>query len=247
MKLKKTIRKFVLDLMYPPFCVNCGKNGKWICENCSKKLIGVFPECYVCNKISRQFCTHKSCLTNESPLRRVFVGWYYKSLSKRALAFYKYKGAYKVAVAFGELLSEQIKYFGIVDSWDLRNTVFTCVPLHKSKYNTRGFNQSELLMNYVGNRFNVDCFARLLIRTKNNVTQTKLNYKERKNNVKGIFDINPRFNMESLKNKRVIIFDDVITTGSTLNSAAKVICNRGLEVEAVCLLRGGNRVKDLNL
>ncbi len=230
-------------MIYPPFCINCSRNGKWICEDCSKKLISVFPECYVCYKISRKFCTHKCCLNNSSPLGRVFVGWYYKNLPKKVLAFYKYKGAYQVSIAFGELLSNSIKYFGIDHCWSLENTVFTCIPLHKHKYNSRGFNQSELLMDYVGKNFQIRCYSDLLIRTKNNVTQTKLNYKERRENVRNIFSINPKFNIEEIKGKKVVIFDDVITTGSTLNSAAEVLVAKGIRVEAMCLFRGGNRLK----
>jgi len=109
------------------------------------------------------------------------------------------------------------------------------VPLHKKRLRWRGFNQSELLAKGIKKYFNLDLRLDELIRTKHKKPQTKLSGRKRKENVKGCFF----WKGDWLDGKNIILVDDVITTGSTLNECAKVLKENGAgEVWGLVVARG---------
>ena len=113
-------------------------------------------------------------------------------------------------------------------------TIIIPVPLHRRRLNWRGFNQSELLANEIAGKSNLEVNTKLLIRWRNTKPQTKIkSMAERKENIKGAFKIGivgtglKPVPTELLKNKNIIIVDDVCTTLATLNECALVIKKAG--------------------
>lgn len=98
------------------------------------------------------------------------------------------------------------------------------VPLHRQKENFRGFNQSCLFGKRIARHFNLEFSDKILVRSKNVPSQTKLTEKERQQNVKGIFSISPQIH-NSIFN--ILLIDDVWTTGSTLKEATRVLKEGG--------------------
>lgn len=128
----------------------------------------------------------------------------------------KYSGIKNIGIELGVLLGRKM----IIEGYD-QNAVLIPVPLHKSKQRERTFNQSEIICKGIssitGNKIITDSIKR----TKYTITQTKLGAVKRERNVDGAFQLSKSFDHLS-----VIIIDDVITTGSTVNSIAKIIKER---------------------
>ena len=98
------------------------------------------------------------------------------------------------------------------------------IPLHKSRQREREFNQAEILSQEVAREFNKNVLTGVLIRVKPTQTQTELTYQERCQNVKRSFSVNKP---ELIKDKNLLLIDDVLTTGATANEAAKCLKNAG--------------------
>jgi ComF family protein len=99
-----------------------------------------------------------------------------------------------------------------------KNKIIVPIPLHAKRLNWRGFNQAELLANYLAEKFQIDLVPNLA-RIKNNPPQAKLTEEKRRINISGCFS----WIGESLSGKKIILIDDVATTGSTLDEAARVL------------------------
>jgi len=111
----------------------------------------------------------------------------------------------------------------------------TAVPLHPWRQRGRGFNQSELLLRAALRQLGVGPPARLLRRTRTTAPQVGLPAPERRTNVEGAFAVAPR--APSLRGRTVLLFDDVVTTGSTLQAAAAPLRAAGAEVTCLALLQ----------
>ncbi len=119
---------------------------------------------------------------------------------------YKYIGEF-----LGKLIFELIKDRLIHEKFD----IIAPVPLHKVKKRIRGFNQSEIIAKAISRYSGIPLIADLLKRTVYTDTQTKLSKEERKLNVSEAFTVNKKYDV---KDKKIIIVDDVFTTGSTMNA-----------------------------
>ncbi|HRD38869.1 MAG TPA: phosphoribosyltransferase family protein [Bacteroidia bacterium] len=141
----------------------------------------------------------------------------------------KYKGnqllAYRAGQWYGEKLKEHPDFaniHGIIP-----------VPLHAKKQKQRGFNQSEEFANGISSALGIPVVKDCLVRTKFTSTQTKKSKAERWDNVKDKFEL---IHPEQLKNKTVLLVDDVITTGATIDACYQALSNaEGINVSVVCL------------
>jgi ComF family protein len=107
------------------------------------------------------------------------------------------------------------------------------VPLHRSRQRTRGFNQSALLASNIAREFGLSDTGKDCVRVRNTRPQTGLNAKERHKNVKGAFQV-PR--PESVKSRRILLVDDVMTTGATANACARALMEAGAKSVSVVTL-----------
>lgn len=123
------------------------------------------------------------------------------------------------------------------DNSEFRNFVIVPVPLHKARFNARGFNQSELLARDFSQRFNLQFLPDTLIRTKNTPSQLEVSNKTaRGKNMKGAFKV---LKNDVLKGSRVILIDDVYTSGATMRECATALRQAGArEVWGVAFARG---------
>ena len=108
------------------------------------------------------------------------------------------------------------KFFSILKSYD---TIIP-VPISKKRRKERGYNQSELIAKEMaknlGIEYNTDC----LIKVKNIVEQSKLNKEERQKNIQGVYELHKQ---NRLQNKKILLIDDIYTTGSTVNECCKIL------------------------
>ena len=108
------------------------------------------------------------------------------------------------------------------------NVLITDVPLHKNRLKSRGYNQSELLAKELSQLLNLEYMPSCLTRKIDTKPQFKLDKKKRRENILGAFVVNPKIKT-SIKGKRIILVDDIATTGATLRECAKILKQSGVE------------------
>ena len=143
-------------------------------------------------------------------------------------ASYMYK-SYARLIAGDEVFREKFinKYDCIVS-----------VPVHKKRFNVRGYNQSALIAREVASICGVEYYAKVLVKSRNIVAQSSLDKLERIGNVRGAFEAGKNF--DKIKGMRVAVFDDIFTTGATLNECCKVLKEHGVDMVGVFTLANSN-------
>ena len=145
--------------------------------------------------------------------------------------YFKYKGMFDIGTFFGEYIGFELKEYFRKEK--LKPEYIIPVPLHKTKLRERGYNQSYYICKGISTVTGIKQADDLILRIKNTKSQTKLKYKDRQNNVKDAFELNKGSSLYSddkeniFKDKDVIILDDILTTGSTINECVKVLKETG--------------------
>lgn len=199
--------KLVLDLFFPQCCGICGKlYDKWICDSCRQKL-----------KINK-----KSVITEVygKEYSKFIYLYSYKDIRK-ILLDYKFEGKAYLYNSFCMLFLEENEICSIIKQYDM----IIPVPMTSKKKSKRGYNQTELIAKKLGKELQIDYNNKSLVKIKNNKTQSTLNEKERFFNVKNVYDIK---NAEMIKNKNIVLFDDILTTGATIDECSKVLKKNGV-------------------
>jgi len=218
--LKKFFREIV-NFVLPPLCVSCEnppeKPCSFLCNSCSGKL-KLFEDAHPWRDmyISRRIIDGSYSLykfTKDTPIQHLLHSLKYEKMKSIGI---------ELGRELGKNLPDDIKFDYAVP-----------VPLHKAKTRERTYNQSEYICRGIKVSTGTEMLPDLLIRTRYTSSQTKLNKTEREENVRGAFAIN-----ENLKNnisgKRIILADDVITTGSTIIECARILKENGAEYVMVC-------------
>ena len=210
---------YCIDLIYPRKCAFCGKkiNERYTCRKCSN-IIEYYHE-----KVDISASEDKKCDVIVSAIS-------YDGFVKEKILQYKFRNAKYLAPAFAEILVPKI------DKYSPDFDFIVSVPISRKRLRERGYNQSDLIARYLSKFANIQYKADLLVKTKNNLRQSELDLNERKENVKDAYSIK---NVEVIKKKKIILIDDIYTTGATLNECAKILKNAGAdEVIGVTVMYG---------
>jgi ComF family protein len=177
------------------------------------------------NAIS-ELCAH--CRTDPPRIERIQSAVYFEGTLRKAVHKFKYDGVTTLAEPLGSLMTEHwLKYPITVD-------VLVPVPLHKSRLRERGFNQAALLAHQLARQVDVAVDEQTLVRQRATASQVDLDSEERKKNVRDAF----RCTASALADRRVLLIDDVCTTGSTLEACAAALKDSGIQcVQALTLAR----------
>ena len=238
-----SVKEFFLDLLFPIECLGCGQEKIWLCPDCLDQIpLNNNFHCPFCQKHTQIGETCPDCRASANLDGLLVAGDYKHEVLKQAIRCFKYNYAVKLADDLGKFTEKfltKIKQSGffILPSIliDQQNGLIAPVPLSKRRLRQRGFNQAELLAQKVADHLNFN-LANLLEKKINNEPQAHLSGKDRYCNVKDIFTC-PEKN--SAKDKKIILIDDVATTGSTLEEAARVLKQAGAkEVWGLVLARG---------
>lgn len=198
----------LLRLIYPKLCVVCGTNlmrgENEICIGCIVKMPRTNMHLQKDNAVEKRFW-------GKVNVQRASSFFYFEKGSnyQRILHSLKYKNNKEIGYIMGtyaasELLSND--YFSDVD-------IILPVPLHPNKLQKRGYNQSECICQGLSEILRIPYSTEYLIRTQENTTQTKKSVFDRHTNTKGIFSV---IKPEELEGKHLLIVDDVLTTGATI-------------------------------
>ncbi len=217
----------ILNILYPPTCPICGKilriNNNQICIECKKKITYIQePICKKCGKVllfeEQEYCY--DCCKKQHSYTRGLALWIYDENLKKSIYRFKYNNKREYAKVYANEIvlhhKRQIK------EWNADGII--PIPLHKSKMRSRGFNQAEVLAIELSKQLSIPCYSNLISREKKTLPQKSLNDKQRINNLKNAFKIK----QNDVKLNKIILIDDIYTTGVTIDSVTKVLKQEGI-------------------
>lgn len=219
------IIKRILEFLYPTTCIFCGKICKsGICDTCRRKVPYIRePRCKRCGKPihlkEEEFCF--DCRRRKFSYEQGRSLWLHKEPVQSAIYAFKYKNRRVYGEVFAKEMAQRFESW--IDLWEI--DLIIPVPLHKKRRRKRGFNQAQILAEELGRRLHIPVDASLVIREKDTTPQKELGQGNRKKNLKKAF----RLVKPSVKDKRILIIDDIYTTGSTIDSMAEILKKAGVE------------------
>jgi ComF family protein len=230
-KVLKNVSSYFYDfvnLFYPYTCKACGvpllRHEKVICTQCRFEL----PKTQT---ISERDNPLEKIFWGRVPLEAVASYYYFQKGGKvqHLIHNLKYKGHKEVGVFIGKLMGLDLCKEPVFNSIDY----IVPVPLHPSKKRKRGYNQSEAIADGLAESLQKEVDIKSLIRTRASETQTRKSRFKRWENVKEIFLIT---DFEKLKNKHILLVDDVLTTGATIEACAQqLLAIEGIKISVATL------------
>jgi len=229
----------VPGLLFPRRCPVCHDvvedRGKLVCDICRTRLSYVRePSCRKCGKPllaeEQEYC--RDCSRKNHVYRQGRAAFVYDQTMRRSIAGFKYHGRREYAAFYAEEILRKCAREMML--WKAEALI--PIPLHPSRRRKRGFNQAELLAKELSRRSGIPMDQKLLVRIKKTHVQKELNDQERLANLKDAFSVRK----ETIPYKNVILTDDIYTTGSTVDAAAKVLKDHGAQnVYVLCICVGG--------
>jgi len=215
------------EILYPftgqIFCCACNDNIKFIkggiCSICGTPFPDSPAENHLCGE----------CLEKKPYFSYARAVFSYENIILNAIHQFKYKRD----MSIGKIMSSFMADFSYPDIDLTDYSLIIPVPLHIKRLRERGFNQSLILARAVGKKRKIPVDFSMLKRHKFTITQTGLNKHERKQNIKGAFEISDK---KKIHGKNVILVDDVYTTGATVNECAKTLLQEGAQKISVLTL-----------
>ena len=206
------LKRIALDLLFPRYCINCGREGDFICDRCRRLLSLILPP--VCKKCGRPLSAGPECdrcIEEQIELDGVRAPFAFDGLVRQAVHQLKYRNIRALAGTFAVFLKD------CLDKHVINADVLVPVPLHPRRLRERGYNQSALLARELGRLSGLPVIENSLVRLMHTPPQAQSSgVDERRRNIAGAFKcLDDRF-----QGKRVLLIDDVATSGSTLNTCA---------------------------
>ena len=224
------------ELLFPKICLVCQEESIQaydtpLCASCLEKL----PKrprsnCSLCGGHNDTILSNcQECLDASHPWKQGKTLLPYKSTHRKAIHLFKYSKKLQYGLYFSQKILEEYKSY--IESNDL----ITYVPLHWSKKIYRGFNQAEYLAQNIADGSKITC-SKLLKRKKWTGSQTKLNREQRLVNNLAVFEL---INKDKIKDKTILLIDDVMTTGATLHACACKLLEAGaVDIKILTVARG---------
>lgn len=212
-----------------PICGNiCTPRGELVCNTCRTKPVRIEePRCKKCSKpiSSGEFEYCYDCSMKEFHYVRGYSLWMYDDVMKDSIAAYKYKGRKEYTKFY---VNELVKYLGD-EILCIAPDAIIPIPVHPARRRQRGYNQAELLALELGTQLHIIVRTDILIRTIKTRPQKELDNIERMRNLEKAFSIAGHYKKASLGYHKVILIDDIYTTGSTIEACTKVLISAGVK------------------
>ncbi|NDV60504.1 ComF family protein [Bacteroides sp. 519] len=211
--MKTWIHSF-FSILFPKYCPVCGcilYEENFFCIKCDLDLPRTHFHLNRDNSLESQFW-------GKVDIQRATAYFYYRKGSpyRELLYALKYRGQKELGQKLGARIATEISESDFFDSIDL----LIPVPLHKNRYKERGYNQSEQIAIGISKVTGIPVETGVIIRQQQTETQTRKSHYARLENMEGVFELSPLCNCD---NKHVLLIDDIITTGATITSCARVL------------------------
>ena len=223
----------LITFLYPAQCRHCGENldpadGHYICKSCWQEADLIDrPYCEICGYPVSQTVAMPDRISScvecpEDPhFRKARSAAVHDSAVGEAVRLLKYQGKAVMAKPLADLMINALPVFFGMEDYDC----IVPVPLHKKKRRERGYNQMELIGKDLSSALGVPLETRSLIKVKHTESQVRMSTSaERAANVRGAFDV---ADSSRITGKKILLIDDVFTTGATADESAKTLAKKG--------------------
>lgn len=237
--LIKITRDRIVSFLFPGTCVACSKRigGKqFLCSACQQtfSFLSLDNVCRTClSSVPGDAGLCGSCLNTSPAYEKLISCCSYSGEIRAGINRFKFHDCPDMSVPFGRMMCARLDELG-VSHFD----AVVPVPLSRKRFIERGFNQAELLAKRIASHFNVPCFTDVLKKPKETQRQSELHRDEREKNVRGAYALE---NGERVRDKCVLLVDDVFTTGATLRETARILSCTTLSVIACTIARTEDR------
>jgi ComF family protein len=206
------LKGIALDLLFPRWCVGCGREGDFICPSCLKSLPRIMPPlCPRCGRPQLNAVICHVCVGWQASIDGIRAPFKFDGTVRQAIHELKYNNLRAIAALLGQWLSDYLA------ANPLPAEVLVPVPLHHKRLRERGYNQSRLLALELSNISGLPLVADCLVRKNYGTPQARThNVEERRNNVADAFACRDR----RLEGRAILLIDDVSTSGATLDACA---------------------------
>lgn len=206
----------VLNFLFPPVCGICLKKDKnWICDECLNKLNSELKLKKIRIDKNNSEKIYK-VIYKTNNIIKIFYLFEYKDLIRKKIIEFKFNDKSYLYKTFSNIILKNKKICKLLNSYD----IIIPVPMFEKKKSKRGYNQTELISKEIAKRLDITFNNNILFKIKENKTQSLLNYHERKQNVINVYKINDS-ETKNVSNKKIILFDDIYTTGFTVKECIK--------------------------
>lgn len=211
----------LLDLVYPPHCLICrAEGGSYLCAKCIEEIDLIKPPfCRKCGGPTESYLCEE-CRAREYHFECSRSAGIFDGNLRQAIHSLKYLNHISMAEPLAEIMAQGFRDTGLAGKAD----IVVPIPIHASRAIRRGFNQSEELAKGFCRRVHLPVEPHVLHKAKKTKRQMELPFDLRLSNIAGSFTVT---HPERIRGKRVLLVDDVFTTGSTLDEAARVLLESG--------------------
>lgn len=232
----------IIRMLYPKRCPVCDgilpdtplEKGRNVCLRCNEKLRYIMsPRCYICGKqlyyANEEYCA--DCQKKKHLFKQGVGVFGYDDRVKASMYRFKYSNRREYAAFYGEAIVS--RYGHLIRSW--KPEVIIPVPMYKIKKLQRGYNQAELIADEVGRLLEVPVDKKLLVRSRATKAMKELDDEQRIKNLQNAFKITDSI----VKYKKILLVDDIYTTGSTIDACSEVLLQAGAaEIYFACVCIG---------
>ncbi len=204
-----------LDLLFPKWCIGCGREGDFICHSCRRSLPRITPPvCPRCGRPQPSGVLCPGCVNWQAEIDGIRSPFIFDGVMRQAIHQLKYQNLRALAAPLAQMLQDYL-----IDN-PVPAEVLVPVPLHPKRLRERGYNQSSLMARELGKLTNLAVIDGCLIRQRHAPPQARTsNVDERRSNIAGAFTCCD----QRLRDKRVLLIDDVSTSGATLDACAAAV------------------------
>lgn len=214
------LKGVVLDFLFPQWCIGCGKEGEFLCASCRQALPRIVsPLCPKCGRPQSNGVLCHGCVSGQTEIDGIRSPFRFETVIRQAVHQLKYRNLRALAQPLAELMRDYL-----VNN-PIPGEVLVPVPLHRKRLRERGYNQSRLLARELGKLIELPVMDDCLIRHHSDSPQARAaTVEERRRNVTGAFSCRDR----RLRDKQVLLIDDVSTSGATFSACASVLKSAGV-------------------
>lgn len=223
-KMMRQIWTVPLVSMYPPICGICEKISKdALCPKCNLEL----KKQAEVNILQKEEIEEN--IKKEKYFEELMYIFKYEGQVRKLILDYKFNEKSYLYKTFVNFLLKNEKIFENIKKYDK----IIPVPISKRRNKERGYNQSMLIAEEIANKTNLELVNNCLIKTKNIIEQSKLNKEDRQQNIQGVYSLQ---NERLITNKKILLVDDIYTTGSTVNECCKILQQANPKIIGVLVL-----------
>jgi ComF family protein len=221
--------KSAVEIIYPRSCGGCGSTGAALCLDCRNLFHRVEADssCPFCGRWVSTPSACGACIVSRPLFERGYYGFYFEGPLREALLSFKFKGRKDVGRLLIRLLEDELKVMR--EGFD----VIVPLPVTEKRLKERGFNQSYVMAEEIGAITARSLSSFSLYKQRETEDQYRLSREERRKNVRGAFAVR---SAETIRDKRVLLVDDLMTTGNTVGEASRLLLSAGAKAVVVFAL-----------